>query len=192
MRLFQLSTKSAALLLAMTGSTWADQFQTVTRPEVAAKHCNTEWSRFEALNPNAWSKFPPFEIDPNIEAATTEALNKYEIAVIALADYFGSFLGFADAENQNPAYFSSTRARYDLAMCLFPTKPERNLVLELARTKSSAPDAKLRTDLFGLFDRFECMQVAKASEVIFDLDPTRQPFSFDFKTITNANMKKCS
>lgn len=170
----------------------AEQRDTVTRSEIAANHCAAEWARFEALKPDAWNEIAVVEIDPKIDTATTEAFNKYGAAVIALADYFGSFIGFSDVKNHNPDYFALTQMKYDLAMCLFPTEPERNLIVELARTTTNASDDEIRAALFEVFDQFDCMQVAKASDAIFSLDPSSQPFYFDFADITSAHMRVCN
>lgn len=121
MRIKQLLCASATLILAMSGAIMAQERHTVTQSEIAATHCAAEWARFEALKPDAWNELALVEIDPEIDTATTEAFNKFGAAAIALADYFGSFLGFADAKNRNPAYFALARTKYDLAMCLIPT-----------------------------------------------------------------------
>ena len=82
--------------------------------------------------------------------------------------------------------------KYDLAMCLFPTEPERNLIVELARTTTNASDDEIRAALFEVFDQFDCMQVAKASAAILSLDPSSQPVYFDFADITSAHMRACN
>ena len=192
MRLEQLLCTSATLILAMTGATMAEPRDTVTQPEIAANHCAAEWARFEALQPDAWKELALVEIDPTIDTATTEAFNKYGAAAIALADYMGAFVGFSDAKNQNPAYFSLTRTKYDLAMCLIPTEPERDLIAELALSTTDASNEEIWTALFKVFDQFDCMQVAEASDAIFSLDSSSQAFSIDFKAITSAHMRACN
>ena len=192
MRIKQLLCASATLILAMSGAIKAEQRHTVTQSEIAATHCAAELARFEALKSDAWNELALVEIDPEIDTATTEAFNKFGAAAIALADYFGSFIGFADAENQNPAYFALARTKYDLAMCLIPTEPERDLVVELARSTTDAPNDEIRAILFKAFDQFDCMQVAEASDAIFRLEPSSQPFSIGFEAITSAHMRVCN
>lgn len=192
MRIEQLLCTSATQILAMSGAAMAEQRDTVTHSEIAANHCAAEWARYEALKPDAWNKLAAVEIDPRIDTATTEAANKYVAAVVALTYYVLSFRGFSDAENHNPAYFALSQTKYDLAICLFPTEPERDLIVEGVRTTTNASDDEIRAALFKIFDRFNCMQFAKASNAIFSLDLSSQPFYFDFADITSAHMRTCS
>ncbi len=192
MRIIQLFLTSAILILATSTAMMAERLKTITHAEVAASHCSAEWARLEPLKPDAWRGLKPNKIDPNIDAATTEAFNRYSTAIIALADYSGSFVGFANATNHNPTYLALAKAKYDLAICLMPTEQERDLILELARTTIDASDREIRAALFKAFDQFDCMQIAKASEVIFGLDLSSQPLTIDFAAITSANMKACN
>lgn len=192
MRIEQLLCASVTLILAMSGAIMAEQRNTATQSEIAANHCAAEWAEFEALNPEAWNNFAPVEIDPDIDTATTEAFDKFGAAAIALDDYVGSFIGFADAKNHNPAYFTLTRTKYDLAMCLTPTEAERDLIVELARSTIDGSDDEIRAILFKAFDQFDCMQIADASDAIFSLEPSSQPFSIDFAEITSAHVIACN
>ena len=169
----------------------AERFETVTRSEIAATHCNSEWVSLLALQPNAWTGFGAVEIDNAIDIATTEAFNKYAAAIPAYADYVATFVGFADTSNHNATYLALARAKYDLGICLTPTKSERSLITELALTTGDKSERDVRATLFQTFDQFDCMQFAKASEVIFDLAPPSQPFFIDFEAITEANMTVC-
>jgi len=181
----------AALLLSIGSSAISETSVTIALPEIATNYCPAEWARFETLNPNPWAELGPAEIDPNIDIGTTEAYNKYAVAVIALADYFGSFVGFSDPDNQNESYFTQARSKYDLAICLTPSNADRELIVELARTTTQVSDAEIRLSLFKGFDQFDCMQIALASEAIFDEGIQNQFSSFDFEAITSAHMKVC-
>lgn len=183
---------SAAVLIISGGSSLADLRTTVSQIEVAEANCPSEWSDPAQLKPNAWEGLGAFEIDPEISPATSDAFNKSATAVIAMADYMGSFVGLTGPENQNPTFFALARAKYDLVMCLVPTEEERNLIVELARSNEIASDEEIRTAFFKGFDQFQCMRVANASEQIFDLDILSANFSSDFEAITTSTMKVCN
>ena len=190
--------KIVKLILAATLLIWtarilltAEHPNPVTVSEVAARHCNAEWARIDALNSDAWGNIAPFEIDPNIDAMTTDAFNKYAAANIALADYSRFFVGLADEANHSRTYLETAQARYDLAMCLMPTEPERDLVIRLARTSIEASDMEIRDNLFAAFDQFDCLQMAQASEAIFKLDPSLPSFSANVEAIISAELKAC-
>jgi hypothetical protein len=183
---------SAAMLMMSSGSSMADQPVTVSQIEVADASCPSEWSDLTQLKPNAWVELSAFEVDPEIAPATTDAFNKSATAVIAMADYMGSFVGLTDPENQNPTFLALAHAKYELVMCLIPTEAERNLIIELAILNGIASDEEIRGTFFKGFDQFHCMRVADASEQIFDLDTLNRNFSSDFEAITTSTMKVCN
>lgn len=189
---FQFFFTSAAVLIMSGGSSMADMRATVSQIEVAEANCPSEWSDLAQLKPNAWAELGAFEVDPEIAPVTTEAFNKSATAVIAMADYMGSFVGLTDPENQNPIFLALARAKYELAMCLIPTEAERNLIVELARSNNIASDEEIRAAFFKGFDQFQCMRVADASEQIFDLDILSPDFPSDFEAITTSTMKVCN
>ena len=178
----------AAVLFAISVLWFAAPNKTVTIDEVVSLHCAAEWAKFEGEKPKVWTTLNPIEIDPTLDAAATDAFNKYTVAVIALADYMGVFVGFSAETNQTLEYSDVARAKFDLTMCLLPTEAERDLIVDVARSTTGASDDAIRAKMFEGFDQFECMQFAKASEAIFSVES----FPFDYKTITEANMKTCN
>ncbi len=91
MRKLPTAFASAAGLLTMSTAAQAGQVQSIPQSDIAAFHCPAQWETFETLQPAAWANTSPVEIDPNIDAVTTEAFNKYGTAVAAFEDYFGAF-----------------------------------------------------------------------------------------------------
>ncbi|MEP3636357.1 MAG: hypothetical protein ABJN14_03750 [Paracoccaceae bacterium] len=180
---------SASLLITTNVASFAQSNTAVSLSDVASQHCGAEWERVSQLEANnAWTTLDPIEIDPEIDAATTVAVNKYTAAVVGIADYMTVFTGFSSETNQNQDYSDRARSKFDLMMCLFPQEAERDLILDLAMTTTNASENDIRAKLFTAFDQFECMQFAEASEAIFSVES----FPFDYEAITTAHMKVCN
>ena len=188
---------SASVLFTTSVASVAEPNKTVTIDEVVSLHCAAEWAKFEVENP--WPSFDLievlfeiedlFEIDlTTLDAATTDAFNRYIAASVALFDYFVAFNEFSEETNQTPEYSDVARAKFDLTMCLLPTDAERDLIVDMFRTITGGSDDDFRKAWFRDFDRFECMQFAKASEAIFSVES----FPFDYNAIREANMKTCN
>ncbi len=144
-----------AVVLSLTsGVSAAGTSNDIGAPEIASKYCAKEWGQLSALKPDAWAKIRSFENDPKISAAQTAAFNKYSAAVIALAHYYGSFVGLHNKKNQTPDYFKLAEAKYRLTMCLFPTTSERELLVEMAKEITDKNEDDVRKTLFGGFDHF--------------------------------------
>lgn len=191
MQFKQLLFTSISLVLATSGISKAELPETVSRIETATNHCAAEWKQLGDPEPAFWAAIPPDEIDPRIDAATGEAFRKYGVAKIALADYVTAFVGLSDPKNHNTAYLTQAQAKYNLVTCLTPTMSERELIIEMARKTTKVPDQEIHVILFEGIDKFECMQFAKASEVFFGWDLSDSSNPFDYKAITEANMKIC-
>lgn len=185
---------ATALFLSIPASALADP-ATITRPEVAMEHCAPQWAEYSTHFPAAWADLAPIEIDPTLPTEATVAFNKYATAVVALAEYFGAFLGLEDVDNHTLEYLEQTRARFDLAMCLFPTKADRTHIMalaQLARGETTPQDeARIRTQLFGTFDTFLCMKADEAGRQIVALDPTRPDLSQQITTILSETLVAC-
>ncbi|WP_421704327.1 hypothetical protein [Aliiroseovarius sp.] len=191
MKLGRSSITSSALCLAACGIAWAGGPETVSRSEVAARHCTAQWAKLVEVTPNAWSDLPPIEVDPTLDPATTTAFNKYVTAVVALAEYFGQFTGLTDSQYQTAAHIAQARARFELAMCLVPTEEERDLITALAHAAGGGTAAEIEARLFDGFDTFFCTGADQASEQIFRLEPTSPTFADDIDSIMSTAMRAC-
>ncbi len=189
MRIF---AASVALIFATVTTSAAGSVQSISRPEIAARHCGDAWAKLQRLDPQILANVAHAEIDPQIDPETTEAFNKFGTAVIIMRDYVGTFVAFSSQEYQSPANFKLAQAKYDLLACLSPDEQERNLIVAFARKMANFPKRGIRPKLFGTFDKFKCMQWDQASEQVFQLDPTSASFSTDFEAIKSTTMKSCN
>ena len=192
-----MDTKSAWLAslatLVLTGTvSYAQNMDTISRPDIAATNCPTEWANLVALRPGHWADTNPIEIDPLLDEATTEAVNKYFVAIMALADHVSTILGFAEITAHTQSYFDEAKAKYNLSTCLNPTQVERNLIVETAKLRStSATEDTIRVKLFEAFDQYECMDFVEVSAQIFRLAPQSATFLLDYEEVISTTLNEC-
>lgn len=173
--------------LDASADTFARQSHTTTLEEL----CPAEWRRFSDTAQDEIKALPGTTIDPDITPASMATFNKYATAVVILARYMSTFVGFSDAQNHTPAYFVQARAELDLVKCLHLSEDDREKMVKLSETAMEKPKAEIRAILFSGFDKFECMNFLKASEMILAKDPADPSFKLDFGAITEATMKRC-
>ncbi|MCF6273418.1 MAG: hypothetical protein L3J37_09570 [Rhodobacteraceae bacterium] len=192
-----METKSAWFasfaMLVLTGTvSYAENLDTISRPDIAATNCPTEWANLVALQPGYWADTNPIEIDPSLDDVTTEAVNKYFLAIMALADHVSNILGFAEIDAHTQSYFDEAKAKYNLSTCLTPTQAERDIIVEAAKLgRTSATEDTIRVKLFEAFDQYECMAFAQVSAQILRLDPQSVTFPLDYEDIISTTLNEC-
>lgn len=180
--------------LVLTGTvSYAQNVDTISRPDIAAANCPTEWATLVALDPDLWADTHPIEIDPSLDDVTTAAVNKYFLAIMASADHVSTILGFARPDAHTQSYFDEAKAKYNLSTCLIPTQVERDLIVELAKLgRTSATEETIRAQLFEAFNQYECMAFAQASAQVFRLNPQSATFPSDYEEIMSSTLNPCS
>ncbi|MEP3844553.1 MAG: hypothetical protein ABJM43_04330 [Paracoccaceae bacterium] len=179
---------SISLLITTSVASVAQSKETVTEYDVAAQYCAAEWATVAEVKSDPWGPVEPIEFDPNIDAATTQALLKHRTYVLSVAAYVGTFMGLSATINQNPEYFDMARARLDLTKCLRPTEVERELVEVLSKTTTEALGLTNLPGLSKALDQFDCSQIFEASEAIL----SAEPFPVDVDAIKSAHAKALS
>lgn len=184
---------SLALLVLTSNVSYAGNLVTISRPDIAAASCPTEWANLLALRPEHWADTNPIQIDPSLDDATTEAINKYFVAIMASADHVSTILDLTEIEAHPQSYFDEAKAKYDLSTCLTPTQIERDLIVEATKLgRTSATEDTIRAKLFEAFDQYECMAIAQASVQIFRLDPQSVTFQLDHERIISTTLNECN
>ncbi|MEO9819246.1 MAG: hypothetical protein ABJ370_22945 [Paracoccaceae bacterium] len=176
---------STSMLITTSVASVAERNKTVTEYDVAAQYCAAEWAKVAEVKSDPWGPVEPIEFDPNIDAATTQALLKHGTYVLSVAAYIGTFLGLSSEINQNPEYFDMARARLDLTKCLRPTETERELVEVLSKTTTETFGLTNLPGLLKALDQFDCSQNFEASEAIL----SAESFPVDVQAIMSAHMK---
>jgi len=182
----------SVFLLAGTAS-FGQELDTISRPDIAAAHCPAEWAALITFEPDVWADSNPIGIDPSLDQETTDAANKYFVAIMAVADHVGSIIGFSTPGEPTQSYFDEAEAKYDLSICLTLTSAERDLVVELALSgRPSRTEESARAMLFEAFDEYECSGFAEASADIFRLDPQDASFQSRYDEIMSIVGDGCS
>ena len=185
-----------ALLSAfiLTGTvSFGQDLETISRPDIVAANCPAEWAARITFEPDLWADTNPIGIDPSLDQATTDVVNKYFVVIMALANHFSTIIGFSELGEATQSYFNEAEAKYDFSICLTLTPAERDLVVESALLgRPSRSEETARAALFEAFDRYECSGFAEASAEIFHLDPQSASFQSHYEEIMSTVDEECS
>lgn len=184
---------SAAMALVLSGTySRAESLDAISRPNIAAATCPTEWAALITFEPDLWADTNPISIDRSLDQATTDAVSKYFVAIMASADHVATIISFTEPGEPTQSSFDEAKAKYDLSKCLTLTPAERDLVVELALLgRPSRTEEKAEGALFEVFDQYDCSGFAEASEKIFQLDPQSASFEADYREIMSGTAKDC-
>ncbi|MEP6067428.1 MAG: hypothetical protein ABJ246_16430 [Paracoccaceae bacterium] len=176
---------SISLLITTSVASVAQPKETVTEYDVAAQYCAAELARIVEVQSVPWWSVEPIEFEPNIDAATTQALLKHKMYVHSVQAYLFVFWRLPSEAYQSPGYFDMARARLDLIKCLRPTETERELVEVLSKTTTEAFGLPNLPGLSKTLDEIDCLQIIEAIEAIL----SAEPFPVDVDAIKSAHMK---
>ena len=95
----------------------AEEMESISRPSVAAAECPTEWNAITLLDPDLWIDTNPIGIDPSLDQATTNSVNKYFLSIMAITEHFGSLRRLEDPDWHTQNDFDIARE----CRALFPT-----------------------------------------------------------------------
>jgi|GEM_PF-5457950 len=181
-----------ALILTGTVS-FGQDFETISRPDIAAANCPAEWAALITFEPDLWADTNPIGIEPSLDQATTDAVNKYFVSIMASAEHVSTIIGFPEPSKPMQAYFDVAEAKYDLSTCLTLTPAEQDLVVELSLLgRPSRTEEGSRAVLFEAFYQYECSGLAEASAEIFRLDPQSASFQSRYEEIMSTIHDECS
>ncbi|MEO9516425.1 MAG: hypothetical protein ABJH45_08950 [Paracoccaceae bacterium] len=176
---------SISLLITTSVASVAQSKETVTEYDVAAQYCAAEWARVAEVQSDPQWPVEPIEFDPNIDAATTQALLKHKAYVLSVQVYIFLFWELPSEAYQNPELFDRARANFDLTKCLRPTEVERELVEVFSKTTTEPFWLTYFTGWSKTLDEIECLQIIEAIEAIL----SAEPFPVDVDAIKSAHMK---
>lgn len=182
----------AAFILIGTTS-FGEDLETISRPDIAATNCPAEWAVITTLEPDLWADTNPIGIDPSLDQATTDAFNKYFLWIMAQAEHVSAIIGLQDPDTLTQSYLDTAKAKYDLSTCLGMVSAEKDLVVAAYHAhRPSLPKERIRARLFQTFEEYDCMKFAQASDHIFRLDPQSASFQSGYAEIMSTTIKDCS
>lgn len=181
-------------ILTLTGTLSSAQITgSISLIDVATANCPTEIAAWITIEPTLWEDLDEIGIDASLDQATTDAFNKYSVAVLASNAHISSIIRLSDPAFQTQSYFNKAKLQYNLSTCMIPTSPERNLIIKyslLARPTLTAE--KTRDAFFKVFDEIECTGLAQVSVEVFHLDPQSDSFSADYLEAMSNLTYDCS
>lgn len=182
----------AALVVSVGTMSFGQDFEQITRPDIAAANCPDAWAAMTALEPELWADTPTIGIDPVFTKVETDAFNKYFLQIMAFEKHVASVIALEDPGNQTAAYFDRAKAAYHLSVCLNLTGAERDLVVgTYHETRPDLAKDRIRNALFNGLDEYTCMGLADVSAQIFRLDPESADFATDYTQIMSGVLNDC-
>jgi hypothetical protein len=181
-----------AVFISTSTTCFGQDLEAVSRTDIAAANCPTEWAAIIALEPDLWADTNPIDIDPEFDQATTDAFNKYFLSIMAQADHVASIIGLGGTDTPTQSYFDRAEAKFDLSACLTMIPTERDLVVDTYHAaRPSISKDEIRAALFEAFDEYDCSGLKQLSNQIFRLNIQDASFRMDYEEIMSAMLNQC-